>query len=89
MDFLQTGPQTWNIEIETDDGRLLLSTGGKQMFVDGKPVDVPAGEEYPNLYRRFAELVRERGIDADVTPLQLVADAFLRGRRVEVAPFVE
>jgi D-galactose 1-dehydrogenase len=89
LDFLQTGLQTWDIEIETDNGRLALSMGGKLMFVNGKPVDIPASDEYPNLYAHFANLVREQRIDADVAPLQLVADAFLCGRRVEVAPFVE
>jgi len=89
LDFLQTGPQTWDMELETDGGRLTLSLGGKLMFVDGKPVDIPVSDEYPNLYAHFADLVRERRIDADVAPLQLVADAFLCGRRVEVPPFVE
>jgi D-galactose 1-dehydrogenase len=89
LDFLQTGPQTWDIELETDAGRLTLSMGGTQMSVDGKPVDVAPSDEYPNLYAHFADLVHQRRIDADVAPLQLVADAFLCGRRVEAAPFVE
>jgi D-galactose 1-dehydrogenase len=46
-------------------------------------------EEYPGLYAQFAQLVRAREIDVDLAPLQLVADAFLCGRRVEVEPFVE
>ena len=89
LDFLQTGPQTWDIEVESDAGRLTLSMGGTQMFVNGKAVDVAPSEEYPNLYAHFADLVREHRIDVDVAPLQLVADAFLCGRRLEVAPFVE
>jgi D-galactose 1-dehydrogenase len=89
LDFLQTGPQTWDIEVETDAGRLTLSMGGTKMFVDGQPVSVAPSDEYPNLYAHFAGLVHQRQIDADVAPLQLVADAFLCGRRVEVAPFVE
>lgn len=89
LDFLQTGPQTWDIEIETDAGRLRLSMGGTQMFVNEQPVDLAPSEEYPNLYVHFADLLRQRRIDADVAPLQLVADAFLCGRRVEVAPFIE
>jgi len=89
LDFLQTGPQSWDIEIETDAGRLTLCMGGAMMFVDGKPVDIGPSEEYPNLYAHFANLVHQQHIDADVAPLQLVADAFLCGRRVEVAPFVE
>jgi D-galactose 1-dehydrogenase len=33
--------------------------------------------------------VRERRSDVDIAPLRLVADAFLSGRRVNVAPFIE
>jgi D-galactose 1-dehydrogenase len=89
LDFLQTGVQTWDIEVETDAGRLTLSMGGTRMFIDGKTVDIGAGEEYPNLYAHLADLVHQHRIDVDVAPLQLVADAFLCGRRLEVAPFVE
>jgi D-galactose 1-dehydrogenase len=89
LDFLQTGPQTWDIDVETDAGRLTLSMGGTQMFVNGKAVQIAPSGEYPNLYAHFADLVREQRLDVDVTPLQLVADAFLCGRRREVAPFVE
>ena len=89
LDFLQTGTQTWDIAVETAAGRLTLSMGGTQMFVAGSAVDIAPSEEYPSLYSHFADLVQRRHIDVDVTPLQLVADAFLCGRRVEVAPFVE
>jgi D-galactose 1-dehydrogenase len=89
LDFLQTGPQTWDIAVETDAGLLTLAMGGSQMFISGNAVDIVPSEEYPNLYAHFAALVQHRRIDVDVAPLQLVADAFLCGRRVEVAPFVE
>jgi D-galactose 1-dehydrogenase len=89
LDFLQTGLQTWDIEVQTDAGLLTLSMGGSQMFVKGKAVDITPSEEYPNLYAHFAGLVEQRRIDVDAAPLQLVADAFLCGRRLEVAPFVE
>jgi predicted dehydrogenase len=89
LDFLQTGTQTWSIEIETDSGRLTLSMGGTDMAVDGRPVENPTTAEYPQLYERFAELIRSGQSDVDIAPLQLVADAFLCGRRIEVAPFVE
>src|SRR3546814_2678718 len=29
LDFLQTGPQSWDIEVETDAGTLRLSMGGR------------------------------------------------------------
>jgi D-galactose 1-dehydrogenase len=89
LDFLQTGPQTWSIDIETDSGRLELSMGGKDLTLDGQEVATAPGTEYPALYAHFAELVRSHRSDVDIAPLQLVADAFLCGRRTEVAAFVE
>jgi len=89
LDFRQTGPQVWDIEIQSDGGLLRLSKGGTEMSVDDAPVPVPATAEYPNLYAHFAQLIRTRGIDVDCAPLQLAADAFLCGRRIEVALFVE
>ena len=86
LDWRQTGPQTWNIAVETDDGAATLSLGGSVLDLAGT---VHRGEdrEYPELYARFAALVRKRARDVDVAPLRLVADAFLRGRRVTVEPF--
>ena len=89
LDFLQTGLQTWSIDVETDAGHLSLSMGGKVLRVNNAPVEVAQTTEYANLYAHFAELVQRRCIDADFAPLQLVADAFLCGRRVEVEPFIE
>jgi D-galactose 1-dehydrogenase len=89
FDFRQTGPQIWNIEIETDGGRLLLSKGGSVMHVDGRAVVSEPDREYSNLYAHFVPLVRERRMDVDLAPLRLVADAFMCGRRVTVDPFIE
>jgi D-galactose 1-dehydrogenase len=89
LDFLQPGAPSWDIDVETDTGRLSLLLGGSVMKIDDRPVATPPGEEYPSLYAHFAQLVRGRSIDVDLAPLQLVADAFLCGRRVEVDPFVE
>jgi len=89
FDFLQTGPQTWDIDIETDEGRLLLSAGGSTMHVNGHVTVDRSDHEYRKLYQEFEMLVRERRSDVDIAPLRLVADAFLSGRRVNVAPFVE
>lgn len=89
LDFLQTGPQTWDIEIEAYDGRAVLSKGGSTLHIDGQPAVVAADREYPNLYAHFARLVLEGRSDVDVAPLRLVADALLCGRRREVEPFIE
>jgi D-galactose 1-dehydrogenase len=89
FDFLQTGPQTWDITVETDGGLMRLSNGGAVMAVDGDVVHQGPDAEYAGLYRRFAELVALGRSEVDVSPLRHVADAFLRGRRVLVEPFVE
>jgi D-galactose 1-dehydrogenase len=89
FDFRQTGPQSWDIEIDTDDGLLKLSRGGAEMAVDGRPALVDDDREYAGLYRRFVELVRAGESDVDLAPLVHVADAFMLGRRREVEPFHE
>jgi D-galactose 1-dehydrogenase len=89
LDFLQTGPQSWDIEIETDAGRLLMSKGGSVLEIGGERVVEARDNEYSNLYARFEQLVRDRTIDVDVAPLRLVADAFMCGQRITVDPFVE
>jgi D-galactose 1-dehydrogenase len=89
LDFLHVGTQRWDIELESDSGRCVLSMGGSQMHEDGKLVELPHSEEYPALYARFAALVRECAIDSDLTPLEIVADAFLCGQRTDVEPFVD
>jgi D-galactose 1-dehydrogenase len=88
FDFLQTGPQIWEIEVETDEGRLHLLDGGSRLLLDGKESSLGPSLEYPALYAHFARLVDANRSDVDVTPLQLVADAFLHGRRQSVAPFL-
>jgi len=83
--FLQTGPQTWDITVETDGGTLVLREGGKRLWIGGEEVQAADDGEYPRLYRRFAELVQARASDVDLRPLQLVADAFLaRAARLAV-----
>ncbi len=89
FDFRQTGPQSWDIEVETNDGRLSLSMGGSVMRVDDKIVATPDSREYPLLYAHFATLVRAQRSDVDLVPFQLVADALMCGRHVTVEPFEE
>ncbi|HEX7849497.1 MAG TPA: Gfo/Idh/MocA family oxidoreductase [Sphingomonas sp.] len=87
FDFLQTGPQTWDIEVDTDAGMLVLSLGGSILRLPGEPSRDAADTEYPGLYRRFAELVATGKSDVDLRPLQLVADAFLIAERTTSDPF--
>lgn len=88
LDFRQTGPQQWDIVVETDAGTLSLSSGGAVLTLpDG--TRHAEDREYPGLYARFATLVRSRLSDIDVDPLRLVADAFLRGRTMLTEPFYD
>lgn len=89
FDWRQTGPQTWDIEIGTDRGSVALRMGGNLLEVAGSPVAGQASimGEYPALYARMAQLVAQGRSDVDLSPLVLVADAFLLGRRIETDPF--
>ncbi|MES2159198.1 MAG: Gfo/Idh/MocA family oxidoreductase [Pseudomonadota bacterium] len=87
FDWRQTGPQTWDIAVDTDNGALLLSEGGNTLRLDGEVQMKAPDEEYPAMYRCFVDLVAARAIDADIAPLRLVADAFLCGRHCPTAVF--
>lgn len=89
FDWLQTGPQTWDIAVDTDDGRLVLSLGGGKLSIGGEVVGEAAEQEYAGLYRRFADLIRTVRSDVDVSPLRHVLDAFDRGRRETVESFLD
>jgi len=89
FDWRQTGPQTWDIEIDTDAGPLALRLGGNRLEIGGREV---AGEnsimgEYPALYAEMARLVASGRSDVDLAPAVHVADALSLGRRVIVEPF--
>lgn len=87
FDFRQTGPQSWDITVDTDDGQLKLSGGGARLVADGDVLIDETEAEYPGLYRRFVELTGRSAIDVDLVPLRLVADAFLLGKRRIVEAF--
>nr|WP_087576015.1 Gfo/Idh/MocA family oxidoreductase [Sphingomonas sp. CDS-1] len=89
FDWRQTGPQTWDITVETTNGSLLLSEGGNTLRLDGEVQLKAPDEEYPAMYRRFVGLVADKAIDADIAPLRLVADAFLCGRHCPTTAFEE
>ena len=89
LDFRHTGQASWDIAVDTNDGRLLLADGGSTLRIDDRSVPIGPNAEYPSLYEHFANLVRARRVDVDVAPMRLVADALLCGRRVEVEPFLD
>lgn len=87
FDWRQTGPQTWDMHMETTDGTATLSNGGGRLVVDGNEICAGPDHEYRALYARFGELVTEAASDVDLGPMLHVADAFTLGRRQVVAPF--
>jgi D-galactose 1-dehydrogenase len=89
FDWRQTGPQTWDIGVETDAGRLTLSSGGSRLVHDGRTLVDEKQAEYRGIYRRFVELITNKVSDVDLSPLVHVADAFMLGRRRDVEPFIE
>jgi len=89
FDWRQTGPQTWDIRVETDVGRLVLSSGGSRLMHDDRILVDEKQAEYRNIYRRFVELVANGASDVDLSPLVHIADAFMLGRRRDVEPFIE
>lgn len=86
LDWRQTGPQSWDILVETDAGTLHLAKGGAVLTLP-TGTQQSADIEYPGLYARFADLIHQGRSDVDTDPLCLVADAFLRGKRMTVEPF--
>ena len=88
LDFLQTGHQTWDIRVETDAGELILSEGGAKLRFPGAAIDRD-DIEYLAIYARFAELIAAGASDADLAPLRLVADAFMRCRITAAPEFHE
>jgi D-galactose 1-dehydrogenase len=92
LDFRQTGEQTWDIDIETNEGPLKLSAGGGILTIGNEEVPRDPGaleSEYQSIYRDFAALIARGESEVDARPLQLVADIFLNAKRVTVEAFEE
>jgi len=83
LDWRHEGPQTWDIEVQTDRGALALRMGGNMLEIDGKPAGGARSimAEYPALYARMAELLGMGTSDVDLAPMVHVADAFTLGQR--------
>jgi D-galactose 1-dehydrogenase len=81
LDFRYEGEPMWDIHFETDRGPLRLSHGGSRLRIGDGAAQQAGNYEYSRLYRRFANLIARGESDVDLRPLQLVADAFLLGRR--------
>jgi D-galactose 1-dehydrogenase len=88
FEWRHNGVPTWDMDIETGDGRRLkLLKGGSRLEVDGKLVADERPAEYQAIYRRFDELLREGRSEIHTEPFRLVGDAFMIGRRTTADAF--
>ena len=89
FDWREQGDEKWHMTIETAAGhKLRLYKGGAALEVDGKLAVEAPSEEYERIYAHFAQLLASGQSDVDGSPLRLVADAMLVGRRDVTEAFV-
>ena len=87
LDFRREEGEEWTMAIRTAEGRhVRLEAGGSRLVVDGREQPTEGPDEYPDLYRTFADLIDCRQSLVDVGPLRIVADALLVARRTVVEP---
>lgn len=89
LDWRVEAGEEWTIALRTSDGaEVKLTDGGERLFLDGQEQPASGPGEYPDIYRRFIDLIDERRSDIDLRPLRLVADCLLVGtsKAVEPAP---
>jgi predicted dehydrogenase len=87
LDWRHTGREEWTIEIEATDGASVrLENGGARLILNGESAAGDGIGEYPDIYRKFVDLIDERQSLVDVAPLRLVADCLLVGGRKTVEP---
>ena len=85
LDWRRTEGEEWTIDIETSDGaHVRLEEGGAKLLLNGESSTDSGPGEYPDIYRRFIDLIDERRSLVDVAPLRLVADCLLVGSRSTV-----
>ena len=87
LDWRRSEGEEWTVTVETSDGvTVRLEGGGATLDIDGKRQDDDGPGEYPDIYRKFVDLIDQRGSLVDVAPLRLVADCLLVASRTEVDP---
>lgn len=87
LDWRRTEGEEWTIAVETSDGvSVRLEQGGACLLLDGEAQDDDGPGEYPDIYRKFVDLIDERRSLVDVAPFQLVADCLLTAKTRRVDP---
>jgi predicted dehydrogenase len=82
LDWRRAAGEEWTIRIVTEDDMTVeLLDGGARLLVDGAAQAAAGIGEYPDIYRRFAELIAAGESEVDSVPLRMVADCLLVGSR--------
>jgi len=90
FDWRQCDGEAWSIDFDTDKGLLSVLDGGAALQLNDEVIELSEHSEfgeYQAIYQNFAKLIKQRKSDVDLTPLKLVADAFLLGSRETTEPF--
>ncbi|HET7709364.1 MAG TPA: Gfo/Idh/MocA family oxidoreductase [Sphingomicrobium sp.] len=87
LDWRRAAGEEWTISIITEAGLAIdLLEGGARLVVDGVVRETGGDGEYPDIYRRFAQLIGEGRSHVDLLPIGMVADCFLIGSRHAADP---
>lgn len=82
LDWRRSEGEEWTITVETADGETVrLEDGGSRLLLNGEAQSDGGIGEYPDIYRKFADLIDKRKSVVDVAPFRLVADCLLVGER--------
>jgi D-galactose 1-dehydrogenase len=87
FDWRQAGEQSWNIDVDSRALKLKLTHGGTRLSVNGKDTIAAPSQEYEEIYARFADMVKSGKSNMDGSPLELVADCMMLGRRSDTLDF--
>ncbi len=87
FDWRHTGQEMWQIRFEAGTESYLFDQGSEAAPEGADDEELALNQEYPTMYRRFVDLVRSGQSEVDVAPLQLVADACMRGTYHATEPF--
>jgi D-galactose 1-dehydrogenase len=87
FDWRQTGPQSWDITVETTAGLAEIKDGGARVLIDGVEEETGDVGEYPALYSQMNKLLKSSTSDVDLHPLIHVAAAFTLGKRITTDAF--
>jgi len=86
FDWLNEGQQLWEMHLTATDGTtVLLKDGGNTCVINDK-VQAPASlDEYPALYARMRDLIKNKSSDVDLAPMVHVSDIMTLSDR-KIAP---